>query len=73
MTWESSLPQVTPAHFLERARLYRFAAAIADSRREIALFNNLAMTFEQLAWHFLPSMNDTATAPNRFVNSVVVP
>jgi Epoxide hydrolase N terminus len=48
MKVENSL---TPAHFLERARLYPLAAAIADAQRDAAMFRNLTTMFEQLAQH----------------------
>jgi hypothetical protein len=44
--------QITPFHLRERARLYRFAAALADARGEMAMFQDLAVSFDQLAWQF---------------------
>ena len=44
--------RITPFHIRERARLYRFAAALADAPREIAMFRDLAITFEQVARQF---------------------
>jgi hypothetical protein len=39
--------RVTPVHFRERAREYRLAAALADARRDIAMFDHLAIMFER--------------------------
>jgi hypothetical protein len=41
--------RVTPIHFRERAREYRLAAALADARRDAAMFDDLAMMFERPA------------------------
>ena len=40
---------ITSAHFGERARQYRFAAALTDSPRDVESFSNLAMMFQRLA------------------------
>jgi hypothetical protein len=44
--------RITSVHFRERARHYRLAAAIADARRDEAMFRDLAMMFERLAEDF---------------------
>jgi hypothetical protein len=45
-----SLPSpITSTHLLERAKQYRLAAAIADDQRDVEMFRDLAVTFEQLA------------------------
>lgn len=41
--------RVTPIYFRVRAREYRLAAALADARRDAAMFDDLAMMFERLA------------------------
>jgi hypothetical protein len=41
--------RIKPIQLCERARLYRFAAVLANSPGEIALFRDLAISFEQLA------------------------
>jgi hypothetical protein len=43
--------RVTSSDFRERAKRYRLAAAIADARRDVAMFRDLAMMFERLADH----------------------
>jgi hypothetical protein len=63
MKVESSLWRITSTHFLERARLYGLAAAIAEARRDVAMFRDLATMFEQLAQHFWSSTSETAIAP----------
>jgi len=45
-------PTWTWVHFSERARHYRFAAAVADSACEVDMFHSLAMMFERLAHDF---------------------
>ena len=40
---------MTSSHFRQRARHYRLAAAIADARRDVVMFGDLAMMFERLA------------------------
>jgi hypothetical protein len=52
MTPKSPARRVTAVHFRERARQYRLAAAIADAPRDVAMFRELAMMFEQLAEDF---------------------
>jgi hypothetical protein len=44
--------RITSSHFRQRAKHYRLAAAIADARRDVAMFRDLAMIFERLAEHF---------------------
>ena len=41
--------QVTSAHFRERAKFYRYAAALADDRQNIERFCELAFMFERIA------------------------
>ena len=50
----TSLPprRITPVHFRERARHYRFAAAMSDAPRDGERFLDLATMFEQLAGQF---------------------
>jgi len=43
---------VTSTHFLERARHYRFAAAVTDNERDVAMFCDLGAMFEALARAF---------------------
>jgi len=44
-----SLRHVTPEHFRERARSYRYAAALADDRQDVRRFRELASMFEEMA------------------------
>jgi hypothetical protein len=44
--------EVTAIHFLERAKHYRYAAALSDSPRNIQRFIDLAFMFERLANDF---------------------
>ena len=44
--------RLTPFHLRERARLYRFAAALANAPGDMTMFRDLAMSFEQLARQF---------------------
>jgi hypothetical protein len=43
---------VTSVSFLERARHYRFAAAICDAPRDVEMFLDLATMFERLSEYF---------------------
>jgi hypothetical protein len=43
---------ITSAHFGERARQYRFTAALADSLQDVDMFTGLAMMFSRLACDF---------------------
>ena len=43
---------ITSVHFRLRARRYRLAAAISDAPRDVAMFRDLAWTFERLSEHF---------------------
>jgi hypothetical protein len=43
---------VTSTHFYQRARHYRFAAAVTDNERDIAMFSDLGAMFEALARAF---------------------
>jgi len=45
-------PTITSAQFRERARQYRFAAAVTDSSRDVEMFCGLATTFDRLAEDF---------------------
>ena len=42
----------TSAHLRGRARQYRLAAAVADCPRDVTVFCDLAMMFDQLAYDF---------------------
>jgi hypothetical protein len=44
--------RITPLHFRERARHYRFAAAMSDAPRDVETFLDLAMMFERLSKDF---------------------
>jgi hypothetical protein len=44
--------RVTPDDFRERAKYYRFAAALTDAPRDAEMFNELAMMFGEIAAHF---------------------
>ena len=44
--------KVTSIHFLERARHYRYAAALTDDPHNIQRFIDLAFIFERLAHDF---------------------
>jgi hypothetical protein len=44
--------QVTAMHFLERAKHYRYAAALSDNPQNIQRFIDLAFMFERLANDF---------------------
>jgi hypothetical protein len=49
----TSLPtRPTWVHFRQRARHYRFAAAMSDIPREVETFLDLAMMFERLSEQF---------------------
>jgi hypothetical protein len=52
MNIEAAVWLVTPFHLRERARQYRFAAALANAREDTVMFQDLAMSFEQLARQF---------------------
>jgi hypothetical protein len=41
--------QVKSAHFRERAKFYRYAAALADDRQNVVQFCELAFMFERIA------------------------
>ena len=69
MRVEGSRWRFRPAHFFERARLYRLNAAIADAQRDAAMFRNLAKMFEQLAQHSWSSV----LVPTSAVLPTVVP
>jgi hypothetical protein len=43
---------ITSTHFYERARHYRFAAAVTDSKRDVAMFRDLSAMFETIARAF---------------------
>ena len=43
---------ITSAHFRERARHYRLAAALADATRDAQTFTDLAMMFDHIAERF---------------------
>ena len=43
---------VTSTHFYERARHYRFAAAVTDNKRDVEMFCDLGAMFEALARDF---------------------
>ena len=43
---------VTSTHFLQRARQYRYAAALTDDPENIQTLIDLAFMFERLADHF---------------------
>jgi hypothetical protein len=49
MKFKGPPQRFTPAHFRERAREYRLAAALADARRDVAMFDDLAIMFERQA------------------------
>jgi hypothetical protein len=44
--------RITSLHFRERARHYRFAAAMSDAPRDVETFLDLAMMFELLSKDF---------------------
>ena len=44
--------EVTSTHFLERARHYWYAAALADDSQNMQRFSDLAWIFERLAHDF---------------------
>jgi len=49
----TSTPKIiTSVHFRLRARHYRLAAAISDTPRDVAMFCDLAWTFERLSERF---------------------
>jgi hypothetical protein len=48
----SSPKTITSIHFRLRARHYRLAAAISDAPRDVAMFRDLAWTFERLSERF---------------------
>jgi hypothetical protein len=43
---------ITSVSFLQRARHYQLAAAMADAPRDVEMFLDLAMMFERLAEEF---------------------
>ena len=45
-------PSTTSAHLRGRARQYRLAAAVANCPRDVTIFCDLAMMFDQLAYDF---------------------
>ena len=44
--------RIASVHFRERARHYRFAAAVSDAPRDVETFRDLAMMFERLSKDF---------------------
>jgi hypothetical protein len=56
---------VTPLHFLERARHYRLAEAVADTLHDVAMFADLAVMFEQLAAHVARFDSPRSAEPHR--------
>jgi hypothetical protein len=42
---------ITSSQFRHRAKCYRLAAPVADTRRDLAMFRALATIFERLAEH----------------------
>ena len=44
--------EFVPAHFQERSRHYRYAAALTDNPQNIQQFLSLAFMFERLAFDF---------------------
>ena len=44
--------KITSIHLHPRARRYRLAAAVSDVPRDVAMFADLAWTFERLSRHF---------------------
>ena len=44
--------EITSIHLCLRARRYRLAAAVSDVPRDVAMFADLAWTFERLSRHF---------------------
>ena len=49
---KSSSLRVKSDDFRERARYYRFAAALTDVPRDAAMFNDLAAMFDEIADQF---------------------
>jgi len=49
---KSSWLRVTSDDFRERAKYYRFAAALSDAPRDAAMFNDLATMFDEIADDF---------------------
>ena len=49
MSIEKWACEVSPFDLRKRAKLYRFAAALAEAPGEMAMFQDLAISFEQLA------------------------
>jgi hypothetical protein len=43
---------ITSVNFLQRARVYRLAAAISDAHRDAEMFLDLGTMFERLSEHF---------------------
>ena len=48
----TSPKQITSVHLRLRARRYRLAAAVSDVPRDVAMFADLAWTFERLSERF---------------------
>jgi len=44
-----SLRHVTAEHFRKRAKSYRYAAVLADDRKDVRRFSELASMFERMA------------------------
>ena len=44
--------EITSVHLRLRARRYRLVAAVSDVPRDVAMFADLAWTFERLSRHF---------------------
>ena len=44
--------EITSVHLRLRARRYRLAAAVSDVPRDVAMFHDLAWTFERLSERF---------------------
>jgi hypothetical protein len=49
MKFKTPPQRFTPLHFCERAREYRLTAALADARRDVVMFDDLAIMFERQA------------------------
>jgi hypothetical protein len=65
MKAERSSWRIEPIQLRERARLYRFAAVLANSPGEIAMFRDLAISFEQLARQLGQAEGRSSTARAR--------
>jgi hypothetical protein len=57
---------ITAAHFRERARHYRLAAAVADVNRDALTFSDLAAMFDQIAESFGEAEARQAQDPARW-------